>query len=324
MQEWICDHIYWCVAHFVRQNLLISIGIHTIWNFNEGESSQTSQWVQVGHVNLPCWPAESCLVWKWLWYDLCFIQLPYIDNRQWTFPPTKLCQNIANMKKTENHDHDFFKQIKLLVHFYWCLWFVLSQLSFRIPHVTKHCYVWTSCFKEVFQVVVRGNGFLHARNVDKVLCSFRINDTLTRSKYLEILPSLCNLKKKLFTPKFWHYLLILCVVSNLYTFFCWHHCFIFTIIVTMECQVTKRQSGEQLWVQCLAQGHLSRGIKGGESAVHSLPPTYNSCRPETQTHKPFNYASNSLTIRPRLPQKLDSSVVTSCTKTDGKLKVAIF
>ncbi len=25
-------------------------------------------------------------------------------------------------------------------------------------------------------------------------------------------------------------------------------------------------------VQCLAQGHLSRGIEGGQSAVHSLPP----------------------------------------------------
>ncbi|XP_016102794.1 anthrax toxin receptor 1-like [Sinocyclocheilus grahami] len=36
------------------------------------------------------------------------------------------------------------------------------------------------CAGEAFQVVVRGNGFLHARNVDKVLCSFRINDTLTR------------------------------------------------------------------------------------------------------------------------------------------------
>ncbi|TRY99489.1 hypothetical protein DNTS_023011 [Danionella cerebrum] len=36
------------------------------------------------------------------------------------------------------------------------------------------------CAGEVFQVVVKGNGFLHARNVDKVLCSFRINDTLTR------------------------------------------------------------------------------------------------------------------------------------------------
>ncbi len=30
--------------------------------------------------------------------------------------------------------------------------------------------------------------------------------------------------------------------------------------------------GEQLGVQCLAQGHLSRGIEGGENAVHSLPP----------------------------------------------------
>ncbi len=31
--------------------------------------------------------------------------------------------------------------------------------------------------------------------------------------------------------------------------------------------------GEQLGVRCLAQGHLSHGIEGGESAVHSLPPT---------------------------------------------------
>ncbi len=30
--------------------------------------------------------------------------------------------------------------------------------------------------------------------------------------------------------------------------------------------------GEQLGVRCLAQGHLSRSIEGGESAVHSLPP----------------------------------------------------
>ncbi len=30
--------------------------------------------------------------------------------------------------------------------------------------------------------------------------------------------------------------------------------------------------GEQLGVRCLAQGHLSPGIEGEESAVHSLPP----------------------------------------------------
>ncbi len=29
--------------------------------------------------------------------------------------------------------------------------------------------------------------------------------------------------------------------------------------------------GEQLGVRCLVQGHLSRGIEGGERAVHSLP-----------------------------------------------------
>ncbi|XP_030623971.1 LOW QUALITY PROTEIN: anthrax toxin receptor 1 [Chanos chanos] len=38
------------------------------------------------------------------------------------------------------------------------------------------------CAGESFEVVVRGNGFLHARNVERVLCSFRINDTLTLMK----------------------------------------------------------------------------------------------------------------------------------------------
>ncbi|XP_017319405.1 anthrax toxin receptor 1 [Ictalurus punctatus] len=35
------------------------------------------------------------------------------------------------------------------------------------------------CAGEAFQVVVRGNGFLYARNTNQVLCSFRVNDTVT-------------------------------------------------------------------------------------------------------------------------------------------------
>ncbi|XP_042333412.1 anthrax toxin receptor 1 [Sceloporus undulatus] len=35
------------------------------------------------------------------------------------------------------------------------------------------------CAGESFQVVVTGNGFRHARNVDRVLCSFRINESVT-------------------------------------------------------------------------------------------------------------------------------------------------
>uniref|UniRef100_A0A3Q3JSQ5 Anthrax toxin receptor 1 n=1 Tax=Monopterus albus TaxID=43700 RepID=A0A3Q3JSQ5_MONAL len=35
------------------------------------------------------------------------------------------------------------------------------------------------CAGESFQVVVRGNGFFHARNINQVLCSFKINDTVT-------------------------------------------------------------------------------------------------------------------------------------------------
>lgn len=38
------------------------------------------------------------------------------------------------------------------------------------------------CEGESFQVVVKGNGFLHSRDVQKVLCSFRINDTVTLMK----------------------------------------------------------------------------------------------------------------------------------------------
>ncbi|XP_034047454.1 anthrax toxin receptor 1-like [Thalassophryne amazonica] len=38
------------------------------------------------------------------------------------------------------------------------------------------------CEGESFQVVVKGNGFLHARDVQKVLCSFHINDTVTLMK----------------------------------------------------------------------------------------------------------------------------------------------
>ncbi len=57
--------------------------------------------------------------------------------------------------------------------------------------------------------------------------------------------------------------------------------------------------GEQLGVRCLAQGHLSRGIEGGESAGHSLPPTYNSCWTWDSNPWPLGCKSYSLTIRVR-------------------------
>uniref|UniRef100_A0A672KAN4 Complement C3-like n=1 Tax=Sinocyclocheilus grahami TaxID=75366 RepID=A0A672KAN4_SINGR len=40
---------------------------------------------------------------------------------------------------------------------------------------------------------------------------------------------------------------------------------------------------EQLEVQCLAQGHLSRGIEGGREHCTFTPPTYNPCRYKTRT-----------------------------------------
>uniref|UniRef100_A0A3Q0T3A4 Anthrax toxin receptor 1 n=1 Tax=Amphilophus citrinellus TaxID=61819 RepID=A0A3Q0T3A4_AMPCI len=47
------------------------------------------------------------------------------------------------------------------------------------------------CAGESFQVVVRGNGFLHARNIDQVLCSFKLNDTHTRPAGIEDTFLLC-------------------------------------------------------------------------------------------------------------------------------------
>ncbi|XP_057176290.1 anthrax toxin receptor 1 isoform X2 [Triplophysa rosa] len=38
------------------------------------------------------------------------------------------------------------------------------------------------CAGESFEVVVRGNGFLHARDVNRILCSFRVNNTITVMK----------------------------------------------------------------------------------------------------------------------------------------------
>ncbi len=42
--------------------------------------------------------------------------------------------------------------------------------------------------------------------------------------------------------------------------------------------------GEQLGVQCLAQGNLSHGIEGGETTGHLLPPPTIPAGPETRTH----------------------------------------
>ncbi len=64
--------------------------------------------------------------------------------------------------------------------------------------------------------------------------------------------------------------------------------------------------GEQLGVRCLAQGHLSHGIEGGESAVHSQsPPSIPAgARIKPANQRPSGYKSNSLTIRPQLPPYL--------------------
>lgn len=55
-----------------------------------------------------------------------------------------------------------------------------KKSSIIVGHFKLPCCVFLA---EAFQVVVRGNGFLYARNINQVLCSFKINDTVTVSKY---------------------------------------------------------------------------------------------------------------------------------------------
>ncbi len=82
--------------------------------------------------------------------------------------------------------------------------------------------------------------------------------------------------------------------------------------------------GEQLGVQCLAQGHLSRGIEGGESAGYSLPPPTIPAGPEIRT-RPSGYKSDSLTIRPRLPLLNNKfNKLYKHTLTLNKLKYSMF
>lgn len=68
------------------------------------------------------------------------------------------------------------------------LTFTLCMSIFKYIHSSTYCEEEHQCHfnssLESFQVVVKGNGFLHARDVQEVLCSFRINDTVTLSEYL--------------------------------------------------------------------------------------------------------------------------------------------
>ncbi len=63
---------------------------------------------------------------------------------------------------------------------------------------------------------------------------------------------------------------------------------------------------EQLGVRCLAQGHLSRGVEGGESAVHSLPLPTIRTKPGTRTSV-VNGVIKSLYLRLDQPVHMRSS-----------------
>ncbi len=63
-----------------------------------------------------------------------------------------------------------------------------------------------------------------------------------------------------------------------------------------------RHPGSSWGFGAFAQGHLSRGIEGGESTVHSLHLQF---RPAWDSNsQPLGYESDSLTIRPQLPHHM--------------------
>ncbi len=65
-----------------------------------------------------------------------------------------------------------------------------------------------------------------------------------------------------------------------------------------------------------AQGHLSHGIKGGESAGYSLPHLQFLLAQDSNS-QPLDYESDSLTIRPQLPLRKSTSLFRwHCQKFD--------
>ncbi len=79
-------------------------------------------------------------------------------------------------------------------------------------------------------------------------------------------------------------------------------------------------AGEQLGVWCLAQGHPSRGIEGGESVVYMHSPNLQFLPVWDLNLQPFDYESDSLTIRPRLVPTCD---YTSHKKVEQSFSVII-
>ncbi len=73
--------------------------------------------------------------------------------------------------------------------------------------------------------------------------------------------------------------------------------------------------GEQLGVRCLAQGsHLKSWYWGWRECWSFTPPTANSCRTWDSNTRPLGYKSDSLSIRPRLPQNWCVLCVCVCAR----------
>ncbi len=82
----------------------------------------------------------------------------------------------------------------------------------------------------------------------------------------------------------------------------WTHTHTHTPWTHIQWAANASAPGEQLGVRCLAQGHLSRGVEGGERECWLFtPPTDNSCQIWDSNPQPSSYKSDSLSNKPRLP-----------------------
>ncbi len=126
--------------------------------------------------------------------------------------------------------------------------------------------------------------------VTNVRCScFLIQLIFIYSSYCIIFPGICKKKKRQVTH-----------TCNLCSAFIPSKVRTHTAVNThleQRAAIYAAVPGEQLRVWCLAQAHLSRGSEGGECAVNSLP--HLQFLPARDSNsQPFDYESDSLTIRP--------------------------
>lgn len=84
----------------LNKNPVIPIENHMIGSFEWGQKSSPCRYHSCSSWSLKSlsWPTESYLVWKWLLYELYFIQVYTIGNGQWTFFSSKFLSPFFHLQ----------------------------------------------------------------------------------------------------------------------------------------------------------------------------------------------------------------------------------